>query len=164
LTSLATYQCKRSTDPTSDVMAALKPTGATLSCCFPFHGSRVSSWLRLVCPDTMRFRTSVSHASGSTVLSLAVWISVATIARCFPPLSGPRPRDVAATGGKFDRAQYARTADCQPLGRRRARDRRAGRQVSLDPVSSPVHDHLLSEVSAGHLFTRYSIRGCRGRH
>jgi hypothetical protein len=40
----------------------------------------------------MRFKTSVSHASGSTLLSLAVWISVATIAQCFPPLSAPAKR------------------------------------------------------------------------
>jgi hypothetical protein len=37
----------------------------------------------------MRFNTSVNHANGSTSLSFAVWISVATIAQCFPPLSEP---------------------------------------------------------------------------
>jgi hypothetical protein len=40
----------------------------------------------------MRFSTSVNHASGSTLLSFAVWISVATIAQCFPPLSAPAKR------------------------------------------------------------------------
>ena len=51
------------------------------------HASSVSSWLRLVCLDTMRFSVSVSHATDSTLLSFAIWISVATIAQCFPPLS-----------------------------------------------------------------------------
>jgi hypothetical protein len=35
-------------------------TGSASSCCFRFHGSSVSSWLCLVCPDAMRFSTSVS--------------------------------------------------------------------------------------------------------
>ena len=48
---------------------------------FQFHGSSVWSWLRLVCPDTMRSSTSVNQASGSTLFSFAVWISVATIAQ-----------------------------------------------------------------------------------
>jgi hypothetical protein len=35
----------------------------------------------------MRSSTSVSHASGSTPLSFAVWINVLTIAQWRPPLS-----------------------------------------------------------------------------
>jgi hypothetical protein len=46
---------------------------------FQCHGSSRSSSWRLICPDTMRLSTSVSQASGSTPLSLAVWINVATI-------------------------------------------------------------------------------------
>ena len=38
---------------------------------FHFHGSSVSSSCRLVRPDTMRWRTSVSQANGSTSLSFA---------------------------------------------------------------------------------------------
>jgi hypothetical protein len=56
---------------------------------FQFHGSSVSSWCRLVRPDTMRSSTSVSQANGSTLFSFADWISVATIAQCRAPLSEP---------------------------------------------------------------------------
>ena len=52
-----------------------------------FHGGSVSSWWLFVRPETIRPSTSVSHASGSTLLSFAVWISVLTIAQCRPPLS-----------------------------------------------------------------------------
>jgi hypothetical protein len=55
-------------------------TGSTWSRGFQFHGSSVSSWFRFVCLDTVRLSTSVSQASGSTSLSFAVRISVATVA------------------------------------------------------------------------------------
>jgi hypothetical protein len=56
---------------------------------FQFHGSNVSSSCRLVRLDTMRSSTSASHASGSTPFNFALWMSVAMIAQCRPPLSFP---------------------------------------------------------------------------
>ena len=67
---------------------------------FQFHGSNVCNSVLLVRAETMRCRTSVSQASGSTLFSLADWISVATIAQCSPPLGEPannaflRPRAI----------------------------------------------------------------------
>jgi hypothetical protein len=46
-----------------------------------FQGSKVCSSCVLVCPETMRWSTSVSHAIGSTPLSFAVWMSVIAIAQ-----------------------------------------------------------------------------------
>ena len=83
---------KRSADPTAGFMATpnrparLDPAASSSTAA----GCRVGC--ALVCPDTMRFNTSVNHANGSTPLSFAVWISVATIAQCFPPLSAPAKR------------------------------------------------------------------------
>src|SRR6202161_1826612 len=53
---------------------------------FQFHGNSVCNSFRLVCPDTMRLRTSVNQASGSSLFSFAIWISVATSAQCSPTL------------------------------------------------------------------------------
>jgi hypothetical protein len=39
---------------------------------FQFHGSSVCNSFRLVRPDTMRSRTSVNQASGSSLFSFAV--------------------------------------------------------------------------------------------
>ena len=46
-----------------------------------FQGSSVASLWDLVCPETMRLRTSANHAIGSTPFSFAVWISVIAIAQ-----------------------------------------------------------------------------------
>ena len=54
-----------------------------------FHGSSAcSSWF-LVRPETIRCSTSVRYASGSTPLSLQVWIKVLAIAQRRAPASEP---------------------------------------------------------------------------
>ena len=45
------------------------------------HGNNVCRWLALVRAETMRSRTSVSHAIGSRPFNFAVWISVIAIAQ-----------------------------------------------------------------------------------
>jgi hypothetical protein len=46
---------------------------------FQFHGSSVCNSFRLVCPDTMRLRTSVNQASGSSLFSFAVYAARRTM-------------------------------------------------------------------------------------
>jgi hypothetical protein len=56
---------------------------------FQFDRGSWSSSFRLVRPATMRSSTSVSDASGATSFNYAVWITVAAVAECLPPLPVP---------------------------------------------------------------------------
>ena len=68
-----------------------QPAAATRSA-FQLHGSSRSSSWALVRPETMRSSTSVSHAEGSTPLSLAVATRLATIAQWRAPPAEPANR------------------------------------------------------------------------
>ena len=96
---------------------------------FQFQGSRLSSSFAFVRPETMRSKTSVNHAIGSTPCSFAVLISVIAIAQWRAPPSLP------AVLGRSAAAISAAVADqgdlARYVGRQGARLAGSATEVSL---------------------------------